>query len=74
MPRRTSDVIALMLTFAVVVVVIGTAAAILYISITHPEQDSTRAADAVGRILGVLVGAIVGYMAGRQIKNGNGTS
>ena len=57
-----------MLTLAVVVVVIATAFTILYISITHPEQDSTRAADAVGRILGVLVGAIVGYMAGRRIN------
>lgn len=65
MPRRTDDQVALLLTVSVCIVVIATSLATLYVTITQPEQDVTRAADAVGRIVSVIVAALVGYMAGR---------
>lgn len=72
MPRQTADVIALILAIVVAVVVLLTAVALLYIEVTHPDQDTGKAADAIGRIISVLVAALVGYMAGRVTKNGNG--
>jgi len=71
-PRQTADVIALVLVIVVAVVVISTTLAILYIQLVNPAQDVARAADAIGRIVSVIVAALVGYMAGRQIRNGNG--
>lgn len=71
MRRSTADQIALLLTITVVVVVIGTALVILFITLTRPAEDVSETADAIGRILAVLVGVVAGYIAGRRI-NGNG--
>lgn len=71
MKRTTADVVALVLVFIVAVVVISTVITLLYIALTNPQQDITSAADAIGRIISVIVAALVGYMAGRRI-NGNG--
>ncbi len=67
MPRQTADVVALILAVVVAVVVVATALSILYIQITTPGQDVSRAADAIGRIVSVIVAALVGYMAGRRV-------
>ena len=66
MPRSTADTIALILALVVAIVVIATALVMLYIQITNPEQDVVKAADAIGRIVSVIVASLVGYMAGRQ--------
>ena len=71
MPRQTSDLIALILTVVVAIVTVATALSILYIAITHPDQDTSKAADAIGRIISVVIAVIAGYIAGRRI-NGNG--
>ena len=70
MPRNTADTVALILTGVVAIVTVITAMALLYVSIVSPGQDITRAAEAVSRILSVLIAALVGYMAGRRV---NGT-
>ena len=67
MPRQTADLVALILAIVVAIVVIFTAVATLYVVVTNPTQDVSRAADAIGRITSVIVAALVGYMAGRRI-------
>lgn len=71
MPRQTADVVALLLALILTVVTIATAIAVLYVVVTHPEQDVSRAAEAIGRIVAVITAALVGYMAGRRV-NGQG--
>jgi hypothetical protein len=68
MPHQTADVIALILAVVVAIVVITTTLALLYIEVTHPDQDTISAADAIGRIISVIVAALVGYMAGRRVN------
>ena len=70
-PRQTADLIALILSIVVAVVTVLTAITLLYIEVTHPDQDTGSAAEAISRILSVLIAALVGYMAGRRV-NGNG--
>ena len=72
MPKNTPDLVALILALIVGAVTIATGAAMLYIVLTNPEQDIERLADAMGNIIGVLTAALVGYLAGRRVTNGNG--
>lgn len=72
MPKKTADLVALILALVVAVVVIAAAATLLYLQIVHPVQDTSGAADAISRIVATLVAALVGYMAGRATVNGNG--
>lgn len=72
MPRRTVDLIALILVLIVAAVVIPTVLVALYISLTNPTQDVSRVADALGRIISVIIAALVGYMAGRRLNGANG--
>lgn len=71
MPRQTADLVALILAVVVAVTVVLTVFVIGWVTINQPDQDLSDAADAIGRIVGVLVAALVGYMAGRRV-NGNG--
>lgn len=66
MPRQTADLVALILAGVVGFVTTATAGALLYISITNPGQDVSKAAEAIARILSVIIAALVGYMAGRR--------
>jgi CHASE1-domain containing sensor protein len=67
MPRHTADLVALILAGVVAFVTMATAGAVLYIEITNPGQDITKAAEAIARIISVIIAALVGYMAGRRI-------
>jgi hypothetical protein len=73
MPKATADLVALILAAVVAIVVTLTAITLLWLAATGQERDVSNAADAIGRIISVLVGALVGYMAGRKV-NGNGGS
>jgi energy-converting hydrogenase Eha subunit B len=64
--RPTADLVVLILTAVVAVVVIATTFAILFIRLTHPEQDVVPAADAIGRIVAVIVALLAGFIAGRR--------
>ena len=68
MPRQTADLIALILAVVVALITVATALALLFIELTHPEQDTSVAGDFVGQVVSVLVAALVGYMAGRRIN------
>jgi len=70
-PRQTADLVALILAIVVALVVILTAVVLLYIALTQPGRDMADVADAIGRIVAVLVGALVGYMAGRRTNGGS---
>lgn len=66
MPRLSvSDLIALILTVTVAITVVLTTLALVVTRLFNPEADLSNAADAIGRIVGTLVAALVGYMAGR---------
>lgn len=71
MPRQTADLVALILAGVVALTVLGTAVVLLYVEIRSPDQDTSGAAEAISRIISVLVAALVGFMAGRRV-NGNG--
>jgi hypothetical protein len=53
----------------VAVVTLLTALTLAYTKIVHPEINGDQAFDAMGRIISVLVGALVGYMAGRRVDS-----
>lgn len=69
-PQNTADLVALILAGIVAITVVGTVAALLFIELRSPDQDTSGAADAISRITSVLVAALVGFMAGRKV-NGN---
>lgn len=71
--RQTADLVALMLAGIVAVAVIGTVLVILWNELTIPGYDASAAADGIGKIVSTLVGALVGYMAGRRVNGKNGT-
>lgn len=68
MPRSTADAIALILAVVVAIITLATAFAVLYIRVTNPEQDVVEAADAIGRIIGIIIAMLAGYIAGRRIN------
>ena len=70
MPRQTADLVALILAVVVAIVVVLTAVSMLYIQVTNPGQDIGYAAETISRLVSVLVAALVGYMAGRQVNAG----
>ena len=70
--RNTANTVALILAVVVAVVVLLTTVGLLWLQITRPGTDTAYAAEQISRIVGVLVAALVGSMAGRRYSNGNG--
>lgn len=68
MPRQTADLVALILAIVVAVVIISTTFALLYVSVTGSDSSVAFAADAISRFVSVIIAALVGYMAGRQVS------
>lgn len=66
MKRPTADIVVIILTVVVAVVVLATTFAVLYLRLVHPEQDPVPAADAIGRIVAVIVALLAGFIAGRR--------
>lgn len=71
MQRPIGDLIALLLTGVVALAVGGTVLVLLWNELTIPGYNASDAADAMGKIISTLIGALVGYMAGKR-SNGNG--
>lgn len=63
--RPTIDIIVILLTgivgFCLILIVIG----ILALKLMHPETEPGKAGEAVGNILQIIVGALVGLIGGR---------
>lgn len=68
MPKQTADLIAIIFALVVAFAVVTTTAALLWIKLTRPAQDTLYAAEVVSRFVSVLVAALVGYMAGRGTR------
>ena len=69
--RPTPDLIVFCLTAVVALCVVGLVMALLVSSIWFPEHDLASLSQRVGTILSSLIGAIVGYLAGRGVtENG----
>lgn len=68
MPRQTPDLVALILASTVAIVVISTTLALLYLRLTQPDADATPAAMSIGRLVEVIVAALIGYLAGRRVN------
>jgi hypothetical protein len=66
--RQTADLVALILASVVAVAVVGTVLVILWNELTVPEYDAGDAADGISKIISTLIGALVGYMAGRKVN------
>jgi Na+/H+ antiporter NhaA len=58
------------LTGVVVVCVVVLVIGLMVSSIWFPSHDTASLAQRVGTILSSLIGAIVGYLAGRGVTNG----
>jgi uncharacterized membrane protein (DUF441 family) len=63
--RSTADVILIALTIALCISIIVTGFGIIIIAVLHPEQNLSDAYRSFGNLLGLLVGAVVGYLAGK---------
>jgi uncharacterized membrane protein len=72
MPRQTADLIALLLAATVSLIILSTAFVLLYLEVVNPDQDTAQAGETISRIVSVIIAALVGYMAGRARRNGNG--
>ena len=68
MPRQTADIVALILAGTVAIVVIATTLTLLYLRLSNPTADPIPAAMSIGRLVEVIVAALIGYMAGRRIN------
>jgi Na+/H+ antiporter NhaA len=69
--RPTPDLIVLALTAIVIMVLAITVVALVITEIWYPERDQTELAKRIGSIMSSLIAAIVGYLAGRGVTNGN---
>ena len=65
--RPTSDVIVLILTFTVCFVIIADLVFLIFLSLHQPDKDLGEFSRNVGDIVNVLIGAVVGYLAGNKI-------
>jgi mannitol-specific phosphotransferase system IIBC component len=67
--RPTPDLIVFILTVVVAVCVFALVVALLVSSIWFPDHDVASLSQRVGTILSSLIGAIIGYLAGRSVND-----
>lgn len=65
--RPTADLIVMFLAFLVGVCVVGSLVAIVLARFTNPGVDLDKAAARIADVTNTLIGAIVGYLAGRGV-------
>ena len=63
--RSVVEIIAIVLTIVLAVVILGSGAAIAVIEVVHPKTDTSDGVDALGRVVSVILGALLGVLAGR---------
>lgn len=73
MPRRlltrpTIEVVILILTVTVCLIMLSGFLYVGIVSVVRPEQDTFRVAEALIQLLDVIVGGLVGFVAGRSMK------
>lgn len=63
--RPTPDLVLLILTLAVTLSVLLAGAGLFVVAALHPEWDISAAITSFGQILGLMIGAVLGYLAGK---------
>jgi uncharacterized membrane protein YdjX (TVP38/TMEM64 family) len=77
--RPTTEIVVIMFTLLICVVLIVTVVGITVQKAIHPDQDLSKAGDAVFNMISTIIGALVGFISGRaygrreerDIKNGD---
>lgn len=64
--RPVTDVILIIITMTVGVSLVVITMAIIVFTIVEPDFDLERAITALGNLLTLMVGAVVGYLAGKR--------
>lgn len=69
--RPTPDLIVIGLTIIVGAILLVTTATLVISEIWYPDRDLAQLGDRIATITSSLIAAIVGYLAGRGVTNGN---
>lgn len=64
--RPTGDLVVLMLAAMVALVALLSATAVLVLAVLDPARDLTLAIQGITDFMGIIVGAVVGFVAGRS--------
>jgi len=64
--RSTIEIMALLLTGTVCFLVLTSGVAIMVVEIFHPESDTDTAVNALSDTLSLILGALLGLLAGRS--------
>ena len=71
--RPTIDTVVLLIAVVISFVIVASLIGIILIELIHPETDTEPMVRMESEILGVLVGALVGFVGGRQVGRGEWT-
>lgn len=64
--RPTADLVVLGVTLVIGSVLILTTIAVIVIEVVHPDTNTDGLVEVESEVLGVLVGALVGFIGGRS--------
>lgn len=70
--RPTADLVVLYLAGVVGTILIITTLAVIFIALFHPQADEGRVIQRIGTLVSNIIGAIIGYMAGRGVTTSSG--
>jgi hypothetical protein len=62
--RPTTDLVLLILATTIGLTILFAGAGLMLLEALHPEVDTTAASTSLGHIIAVIVGVVVGYVAG----------
>lgn len=66
--RPTPEVVVLVLATTVAILLVVSVVLVGVLEITHPESDTSGAVASITNTITLLVGAVVGFLAGRAAK------
>ena len=66
--RPSSELVMIILATTVAVLLVVSVIMVGVLEITHPESDTKGAVSSITNTITLLVGAVVGYLAGRSAK------
>lgn len=65
--RPTPDLVVMFLAGVVGLIMLITTLAVIFIAIYQPTVDDSKVIQRIGTLVSNLIGAIIGYMAGRSV-------
>jgi hypothetical protein len=72
--RSTIDVVVITLAFSVCFILLFGTVGTFIEKLIYPEMDMSNAAEIIGNNLGVMTGAVVGFIGGRAVGRGEITN